>query len=304
MGKQPHGGRNAARAAAQQRSAELRAIQARKERQKRQLTVAATVVAILVIAGAVAVAISLNKGKDIPDPTATSGGATSAQVVSRMTSVPASVFDAVGVGSAAETAKPAKLDGAGELKVDGKPRVLYVGAEYCPFCAMERWSLVTALSRFGTWEGLELTSAPAETNIQEVPTVSFVKAKFTSDYLSWTGVETENARREPLQQLTAEDDALVKKFDAPPYQQGSGSIPFVLWGGLAANVGATFDAQLLQGKTAAEVSSGLADAKSDTAQAVLGSANMKTAYLCTLTGQKPAAVCTSAGVKAAAAKLS
>src|SRR5438876_6623085 len=36
----------------------------------------------------------------------------------------------------------------------GKPVVLYVGAQYCPFCAAERWALVLALSRFGHWAGL------------------------------------------------------------------------------------------------------------------------------------------------------
>ncbi len=31
----------------------------------------------------------------------------------------------------------------------GKPEVLFVGAEFCPFCAAERWPLIVALSRFG-----------------------------------------------------------------------------------------------------------------------------------------------------------
>ena len=31
----------------------------------------------------------------------------------------------------------------------GKPEVLYVGAEFCPFCGAERWPLIVALSRFG-----------------------------------------------------------------------------------------------------------------------------------------------------------
>ncbi len=303
MGKNTSGNRNAARLAAQQRAAELRLAQQRKEKKKQQMTVAATLIAVLVIAGVVAIAVGMSKNKEIPDPSSTTGGASAAQVVSRLTSVPISGFDAVGVGSAGDTAKPKKLDGATEIKVDGKPKVLYVGAEYCPYCAMERWALVSALARFGTFEGLELTKSPAEPSIAEVPTVTFKNAKFTSDVLAATLVETQDARGNALMTLAPEDDALFKKYDAPPYQQGSGSIPFVLYGGLATDVGATFDSQLLQGKTAAEISNALADPKSEIAQAVLGSANMKTAYLCTLTGQKPANVCTSAGVKAAAAKL-
>ena len=43
----------------------------------------------------------------------------------------------------ATTGQPALTSG-------GKPEILYVGAEYCPYCAAERWAMVVALSRFGT----------------------------------------------------------------------------------------------------------------------------------------------------------
>ena len=43
----------------------------------------------------------------------------------------------------------------------GKPEVLFVGAEYCPFCAAERWPLIVALSRFGHFGALHnMQSAP------------------------------------------------------------------------------------------------------------------------------------------------
>jgi hypothetical protein len=32
--------------------------------------------------------------------------------------------------------------------------MLYIGAEYCPYCAAERWPLVMALSKFGTFSNL------------------------------------------------------------------------------------------------------------------------------------------------------
>ena len=44
---------------------------------------------------------------------------------------------------------------SGEPLVDGgKPLVFFMGAEWCPFCASERWALVAATSRFGKWTGL------------------------------------------------------------------------------------------------------------------------------------------------------
>lgn len=304
MGKNTQGGRNAARAAAQARAAELRAIQARKDKQRKQMTIASTVMAVVVIVAAVAIGIGMNKGKEIPNPSSTTGGATAAKIVADLTSIPQATFDAVGVGSSATSALPRKVEGGTLSTVDGLPKVLYIGAEYCPYCAMERWSLIAALARFGTFEGLELSTSPAEQTIDPVPTLTFLNAKYTSTLLHFTAYETKDTKGQPLQTPSAEDQTAFTKLNS------QGSIPFTLYGGTGYDIGATYDESLLmtqgsfmQDKTAAEINSALADPKSEIAQAVLGSANIKTAYLCTLTGGKPAAVCTSPGVKAAAAKL-
>ena len=42
--------------------------------------------------------------------------------------------------------------------IDGRPGVVYVGSEFCPYCAADRWALVVALSRFGTFAHLGATS--------------------------------------------------------------------------------------------------------------------------------------------------
>jgi len=39
--------------------------------------------------------------------------------------------------------------------------VVYIGAEYCPYCAVERWPLIVALNRFGTLTNLGLPGQPA-----------------------------------------------------------------------------------------------------------------------------------------------
>src|SRR3972149_2116992 len=52
---------------------------------------------------------------------------------------PPAVFDAVGSGGVAPRLT---RTGAATLRTaTGKPIVIYVGADYCPFCASERWSL-------------------------------------------------------------------------------------------------------------------------------------------------------------------
>ena len=75
--------------------------------------------------------------------------------------VPASVFNTVGVTSpVASVTPPQAVEGpAGADRRPARaaqklPEVLYLGAEYCPYCAAQRWTTIIALSRFGTWSGL------------------------------------------------------------------------------------------------------------------------------------------------------
>src|SRR5215831_18416432 len=84
-------------------------------------------------------------------------GAALTSLVNQTTSVPASVLNQVGDGGGQVTGKPITLNGGTPLTSGGKPEVLYMGAEYCPFCAAERWSMIVALSRFGTFSGLATT---------------------------------------------------------------------------------------------------------------------------------------------------
>src|SRR3954453_11949453 len=70
-----------------------------------------------------------------------------ASVVQAATHIDDSVFDAVGNG---ELPSPIKVMNSTQRLggADGKPQVLYIGAEYCSTCAAQRWSLIAALSRF------------------------------------------------------------------------------------------------------------------------------------------------------------
>ncbi len=87
--------------------------------------------------------------------------AAAAAVVTTTTSVPLSAFDSVGVGTVTDF--PVSAGSAPALTLNGLPRVFYAGAEYCPFCSTERWAVVVAMSRFGTWSGLGQTrSSPGD----------------------------------------------------------------------------------------------------------------------------------------------
>jgi len=60
---------------------------------------------------------------------------TDAAVAQQVTSVPAATFDKVGTGTATGLRA---TSGQPLLTVGGKPEVLYMGGEYCPYCAAER----------------------------------------------------------------------------------------------------------------------------------------------------------------------
>jgi hypothetical protein len=208
--------------------------------------------------------------------------------------IPASTFDAAGAGDGKQG--PQAMSST-PLTADGKPRVLYVGAEYCPFCAGERWPFVVAMSRFGDFSGLRAAwSAPAPEYAPNTPTVSFHGASYTSQYLTFTGVETQDNAQQPLDTLSAADKALFSQLNS------SGSIPWIDIGGKFQVNGASVDPTQYSGSQA-DVAKQIADPSSSLGKTVLGSSNAISASLCQLTNNQPADVCTSSGVTAAAATL-
>jgi hypothetical protein len=295
------------KAAARERVAAMRAVEARAARRRRMLLAGGSigVVVLLLVALVVAKAAGLGSS-DSGSSTSAPSGAASAAVLKAVTGVPAEVLDEVGAGDA--QAVPRKVD-APALTAGGKPKVLYVGAEFCPFCAAQRWPVVVALSRFGIWTGLGQTTSASDDVFPDTATLSFHGATYTSDYLSFTGVETSgrtkvNGQYAPLDKLSAVDQKTFETYDRPPYTTGSpGGIPFLDVGGSYLSAGASFDPQLLAGKSHRQIAAALSDPASPIATAVDGSANVLTAALCELTDQQPTEVCSAPGVSAAAKAL-
>jgi hypothetical protein len=234
-------------------------------------------------------------------------GALDPAVLAQVTGVPATTFATVGAG--ADTKQPTVLPGP-DLVQSGKPKVVYIGAEYCPFCAAQRWPLVVALSRFGTWNGLSATTSAADDVFPNTATFSFHGATYTSDHLVFEGVETNTNQKVggtygPLDKLTKQQTELLNTFNAPPYvpAQYAGSIPFLDLGNRWMLSGASVSPDLLTERTIASIAQDLSNPSSKLAQAILGSANRITATLCSLTHNQPAAVCTAAPIPALEAAL-
>lgn len=247
------------------------------------------------VAAVLAIVLSLVLVKALgTSPAARPGPAAGSALPASVVSVPPGTLTAVGTGAAA----PGTVTRAGgaPLISGGKPEILYVGAEYCPYCATERWPLAVALSRFGTFSGLHGIRSSSTDVYPSQPTLTFYGSTYTSRYLTFTPVETttENPGT-PLQSPTPAEQALLSRYDAPPYVPAAdaGSIPFIDLGGRYLIHGAQYDPQVLQGLTWAQVAAALRDPSSAIAQGADGAANMITAAICKLTGSQPAAVCAS-----------
>src|SRR5579859_7641099 len=137
---------------AAQREAERRA-----ERRTRLLIAAGALVAVVAVV-LTFVLIRSNSSSSTPSAGSANSGAPTgtalSSVLTTVTGVPTSVTDQAADGKGAVTAPKAASGSNPALTANGKPEVLYVGAEYCPYCAAERWSMLVSLSRFGTFSGV------------------------------------------------------------------------------------------------------------------------------------------------------
>ena len=267
---------------------------ARKQPGSRTPLIIGAVVVVVAIALVAAVARGGNNSS-IPDRVPASPA-----VVAQVTSVSPSVFSTVGVGTA--TSAPQPISSA-PLTTNGKPRILYIGAEYCPFCATERWAMVLALSRFGTFTNLQQTQSSSSDVFPNTHTFSFYGSTYTSKYIVFEPVETETRTGKPLETPTAEQAQLMATWDVAPYTTQPGSIPFMNLGGRYVTTGATYDASVLQGKTAEQIAAALHDPSSPIAKGAVGAANTMTAAICKLTNGQPANVCSDPTIAGIMAKL-
>lgn len=249
---------------------------------------------VLVIIGLVLVKLS----QDSPSNTSTRVSASVAAVRS-VSSIPASTYNAVGYQP--HVTLPSAVKGK-PLTRGGKPVIIYLGAEYCPYCAAQRWAIVSALTRFGTFKHLGATHSSSIDVYPSTPTFSFHGSTFSSPYVVLSAVETNsnkivNQHYAPLDRPTAEQ---IKAYNT---YNSTNAIPFTDIANRYVATGASYNPEVLQGLSMTQIASALHNPNSDVAKAVLGSANGLTAAICSQTGGKPANVCSSTAVTSTAPHL-
>jgi hypothetical protein len=308
MGKADRIRQNNARAkiAAQQAAAR------RAESRRRMLFAGTSVLAVIAIV-VVLVVVHAIGGKSSDSSasaaSATSSGSTAATVAKDLADVPESTLNSVGAGS--NIAKLIPTSGQPMLTAGGKPEILYVGAEYCPYCAAERWAMDVALSRFGTFSGVNLTHSSSSDVYANTPTLTFYHSTYTSKYVDFTPVEwysrtTEsNGSYKVLQAPSASQSKIFGKYDAPPYISSSdtGSFPFVDFGNQYLVIGAQYLPSTLSGLSWTQVATDVSNPSSPVAKDIDGAANSLTAAICKITKNADTAVCNSSAAQAGAGSL-
>jgi hypothetical protein len=227
-----------------------------------------------------------------------------ASVLAAVTGVSPSVSSTIGAGGVADpleaiSGSPSALTGSG-----GKPELFYLGADFCPYCAAERWSVVIALSRFGTFSNLHITMSDSNPNdIPDTHTFTFYGSSYSSQYLDFAPIETADRNDNPLQTPTAAEQALVTTYDTTPYSRSTGGIPFLDLGNRYIVSGSGVPPQVLQGLSWEQIAATLTDATSQVAQPIVGNANWLTAGICKLTGNQPGSVCSAAPIASLESQL-
>jgi hypothetical protein len=215
--------------------------------------------------------------------------------------VPATTLDTVGQPSSV-VAPTSTGDNTVLRDADGKPIITYVGAEYCPYCAAQRWAIAVALSRFGTFTGLSATHSSSSDVYANTQTLSFYGSQYTSQYVDFQPVEEQtnqvvNGTYPTLQKPTAAQSNLLARFDS------QGSIPFLDIANKYVVVGASYSPQVLAGLSQTQIAQQLANPNSAVAQSVDGAANVITAAITKVTGQQPTSVASSPAIAAIAKSL-
>jgi hypothetical protein len=269
-------------------------------------TIAFGAVAIVVVIIVAFVVVKVTSSKPSPGTKSQLAPAVTtapASLIAQVTGVPASVAGAVGLPSTNDVTVPTYKAGQPKLTISGKPAAIFIGAEFCPYCAAERWAIIMAFSKFGTFTGLqETTSSPWDTD-PSTPTFTFVNAKYSSPYLTLATSEHESNdtdgldTRTTLQPLTAMESNLWSKYDGGVDGEG---FPFLDIGNKVLVTEPSYNPTVLSGLDQEDVASKLKNANDPVTQGIVGTSNYLTAAICSITGQQPASACSPAVVAKAA----
>ena len=140
---------SAGRKYAQRQATKQQAALAARRARNRQVGIASIVMVLVIVVTLVVIKVAGgggSSGGSVSSPAA--GTPIPRAQTAKLTSIPLSTLVAApttGLITSPQVIKDPKLTAS------GKPDLLFIGAEYCPVCATERWPMYVALAKFGTF---------------------------------------------------------------------------------------------------------------------------------------------------------
>jgi hypothetical protein len=228
--------------------------------------------------------------------------AASASLIS-MLDLPSSVYETVGVASPANPVTPPQATGSKQLwqatAGGGRPLpvVYFYGAEFAPYAAAQRWPLILALSRFGTFSRLGLMQTSTTTAFPNLSTFTFWDVGYTSKWVVLQSVERYSSLNPTgASYLTLQVPDARQASAVSEYAPNSDTFALADVANKYVLSGSGFSPAVLDGLSQDQIAGDLATPAAPLTQAVVTAANEITATICAVDRQKPGAVCQSRGV--------
>ena len=163
----------------------------------------------------------------------------------------------------------------------GLPILVYVGTDYCPYCAIQRWSLIMALMRFGNFTNLEYMTSALDDG--DYSTFTFNASSYRSQYVVFQPYEVADRAGNTIETLPKNYTSAFKTY-------GQSDFPFLNLADKYYISGSIVDPSILGTKNQTQIISSIQTGDSLGSQ-IKQSANVITAVICKTTGNKPASVC-------------
>jgi len=267
--------------------------EARRARQNRNKRYAFVTIGLVIALVAVLVIVKVAGGgggssSSADQPSPPRGTPIPAATLAHLSSVPISTLNSAPSDAVINAPQPVNQKA---LTADGKPELLYIGAEFCPHCAGERWPMYIALSKFGTFspEPGKIHSATQDGN---VPTLTFYGTNYTSPYLTFTPVEVQT------NYLNSSGTAYATLQTPTPaqynlWQEGNGgTTPYANFGGKAILSGSQIDFTPMEDMSFDAVAAQVGDNSTTIGASINAAASQLIKTICsTMTHDQPSAVC-------------
>jgi len=167
------------------------------------------------------------------------------------------------------------------FSTNGRPILVFVGADYCMYCAIQRWSLVMALLRFGNFTGLDyMYSSVSDGNYA---TFTFSNSSYHSNYIVFQPYEVYDRAGNALKTLPTNYTSVFQAV-------GKSSFPFLNFNDEFTISGAILDPSILGTMNQTKIISSI-QAGGTLGSEIRESANLITAVICKTTGGSPESVC-------------